>query len=512
MQPRRPLHAALLLLGLLSGAASATTIDPLTFEELAYSADLFGVVRCVTAGGIVARYQVEEVWIGEAPDEPITLRIETDYWEPQFPIALVGERYVVAAFRSNTPSVIASMTMGGPVPLWWRGVPANYRLPLFQGRIRLPVTEEGLRSELGSEAGDLEILRADCRAFVALPEEMQRLRLLKRLSNKYLFSRDEFADEATEEAVEAAGDLETAIRSLLAYARTGDEPARRGVAAALRKCPGDEVISILQTLEADDSPLGAAHHDRLLQWLRQRRERQDQKPGERPEEPVPTTEELDAYQSVLAEGLSARDFGEAFHHLTTAEPAVVAEYLIGFQNPHRGWRDANLGYELGSAFAARCVIDRAENLLLLLDAEDPMIRVAGAVYLAFEDEEEGSALLRELQELDGDAGGWAALNLARRGRKPAMLRALELFTSPGPSNMEGVPHKNLQRRLIVLLSNSAATSGAPEVENRLEAYERNGDGNFSEVARYYREYWDQHGDAITLADPWLEHCALRKVD
>lgn len=43
---------------------SATTIDLSTWEELVLGCDLVGVVRCVTAGGMIATYQVEEVWKG----------------------------------------------------------------------------------------------------------------------------------------------------------------------------------------------------------------------------------------------------------------------------------------------------------------------------------------------------------------------------------------------------------------------------------------------------------------
>lgn len=193
--------------------------------------------------------------------------------------------------------------------------------------------------------------------------------------------------------------------------------------------------------------------------------------------------------------------------------------------PRRSWRDANRSFELGSAFAAFCGADRATHLRTLLDAGDPMIRAAGAVYLAFEDEAEASAALRNIAQLEGDAGAWAALNLARRGDKAALDRALELLDSPGATGMEGVPHQNLQRRLVVLLSNSAAACGAPPIENRIdECFAVPKDprflldlplppGNpFSRVASYYQDYWRNYGDAITPVDPWLDHCRRVKID
>jgi hypothetical protein len=50
-------------------------------------------------------------------------------------------------------------------------------------------------------------------------------------------------------------------------------------------------------------------------------------------------------------------------------------------------------------------------------------------------------------------------SLARRGDKSAIPRALEVFAVEGPTNMAGVPHRNLQKRLLVLLSNSAHKNG-----------------------------------------------------
>ncbi len=63
------------------------------------------------------------------------------HWEPQFPIALCGERYFVTAYK-EAPSRIVSTTSGGGVPLWWRDIPADYRLPVFQGRRLLTAEEE----------------------------------------------------------------------------------------------------------------------------------------------------------------------------------------------------------------------------------------------------------------------------------------------------------------------------------------------------------------------------------
>src|SRR5262245_11086391 len=86
-----------LFLCISSQPASATTIDPLTWEQFASDADFIGIAECETAGGIVAKYKVLESWKGAPPGTTFSLRIAVNYWEPQFPIALIGEQYLIAA-------------------------------------------------------------------------------------------------------------------------------------------------------------------------------------------------------------------------------------------------------------------------------------------------------------------------------------------------------------------------------------------------------------------------------
>src|SRR5688572_18853805 len=81
-----------------------TTIDPFTWEELVVGADLVGVVACETAGGIVARYRVLDVWKGAPGQGSITIRQGVDYWEPQYPEVFCGERFIVTAYRLEAPS------------------------------------------------------------------------------------------------------------------------------------------------------------------------------------------------------------------------------------------------------------------------------------------------------------------------------------------------------------------------------------------------------------------------
>ncbi|HEV3165735.1 MAG TPA: hypothetical protein VGZ22_17030, partial [Isosphaeraceae bacterium] len=89
------------------------------------------------------------------------------------------------------------------------------------------------------------------------------------------------------------------------------------------------------------------------------------------------------------------------------------EFLVAWKSPNQDWRDKDRGYTLGSFFAWRCGKDRRKHLASQSEARDPFIRVAGAVYLCFEDIEAGTAALKRTTAVEGDPGAWAALTLDR---------------------------------------------------------------------------------------------------
>ena len=45
----------------------------------------------------------------------------------------------------------------------------------------------------------------------------------------------------------------------------------------------------------------------------------------------------------------------------------------------------------------------------MLDAKDPYVRAAAAVYMTFEDEKKGTELLKKMRKLEGDPGLWVHL-------------------------------------------------------------------------------------------------------
>src|SRR5262249_42599335 len=132
----------------------------------------------------------------------------------------------------------------------------------------------------------------------------------------------------------------------------------------------------------------------------------------------------------------SEEWGKALIRLTLHEPATVADMLRKRkeadndpEKADRRERDMNqwLNQWSASFFAHKCGKDREKNLNALLDANDPWVRAAAAVYLCFENEAKGVAALKKMTKLEGDPGGWAALTLARRGHKDAVPRAIALF-------------------------------------------------------------------------------------
>jgi hypothetical protein len=492
--------------------ASATTIDPLLFEELVLGADFVGIVECEQAGGIVAAYKVIESWKGPKPGTRITIRVAVNYWEPQFPIALCGERYFVTAYK-EAPFRMMSTTAGGPVPLWWRDIPSDYGLPLFQGRKLLPPGEEN--------GAEFQKTRKAAQALLALNPAEQELALLTAVIDRDFFG-DRWVggepDKAKAKELRARlaklTSANTLVAELLRMARQKPEQWAVRVQIVLRKGGGPEALAALETLRADRSPSDNNELRNLILTIKQRHGTTIPAParsGAAPDkEPAPAGAELANLRRTLARGEKSEGFGEAFMALTRQDPGPVVEYLVAWTNTDQDWRrrDQDPGYGLGSYFAWRCGKERKKHLIALSEAKDPFIRVAGAVYLCFEDVAAGTAALKRMTSIDGDAGVWAALTLARRGQKDAVVRALEVFRDVTPAGqepvgMEEVPHRNLQKRVLVLLSNSARAGGAPQ-----PAPPGQPPRSFDHVVAW----WKQHGDKLVLGDPWLAVLEKQKVD
>jgi hypothetical protein len=492
-------------------SASATTIDSLLFEELVLGADFVGIVECEQAGGIVAAYKVIESWKGPKPGTRISIRVAINYWEPQFPIALCGERYYVTAYK-EAPFRMMSTTSGGPVPLWWRKIPAEYNLPLFQGRKLLAPGEE--------TGAEFQKTRKAAQALLALKPAEQEAALLKAVIENDLWGEKWMGgepDKSKAEVIRARlAKLTTAealVAELVRMARQQPEKWAIRTLIVLRKAGGAVALASLKELPSDRSPWGKDELDQLIEMIGRRNGMKgaavSQDTHDPDKEPAPSGQDLANLRRTLARGEKAEGFGEAFMTLTRHDPGPVAQFLVAWTNPNQDWPSKDQGYGLGSYFAWRCGKDRRKHLASLSEAKDPFIRVAGAVYLCFEDVDAGTAALKRATAVDGDPGAWAALTLARRGHKDAVPRALEVFRDLAPvereqtGGMAEVPHRNLQKRVLVLLSNSARASGAAQPVTP---------GQPSSSFDSLLGWWKKHGDTLVLNDPWLGILEQQKVD
>lgn len=491
---------------LASATASATTIDPLTWNQLLMNAELVGIVECKVAGEIVARYTVIESWKGPRVGAELSIEMATNFWGQQAPIALVGERSLVTAFKSS-PTQYQSTSSGGPVPIWWRQVDAQLRLPLFQGELQLPrdpaapLPRSSYRNDakgvFETDALTLSDYRAKAQTFLALRPEAQEASVLVTLTHKYF---SEYADEGP--ARERALTLVKELAKLEAPAAVVDRllqtsaQADGGAEAAylVERVLGQGGRSTIEHLQALTSPppLVAAVLERI-------RPQQGTAPhDEEKTSPPPSRVELARLRTALKTGKD--ETGEAFETLTTADCRSVVDYLVDWKavDPRVGG-----GYGLGSYLGWRCGTDRRANLLRLTTAKDPFIRVAGAVYLTFQDEKAGLKKLKQLAALPGDPGAWAAITLARRGDKASIPRALEVFDAAADGTIAGEVREQLQGRLCVLLSNTRSTP-APPLPNHCEWK--------PEARAALEKWWAARGPELTLGDPWLAGLEAQHVD
>jgi hypothetical protein len=407
-----------------------------------------------------------------------------------------------------------STSGGGTVPLWWRQIPADYHLPLFQGKVLLPLPAvERPLLPLGSEHTDLGSFRQAVEDFLSHPAQHE-IRLWRRLAEKYL------RKDPNEEVLAEIWEKNAAERRKRDPAWTAENPFRTEPSIATRleflekmtewSSPVQFITNLLAMAPIDSGNVRFPGWSLLEQACS--REMLDMLESESYRDRVPT-HVLDSIRRRLTPPNPSDDSSESpsyrspFQALVEDDPGAAVEYLLNWTNRATQWHEKNLPYEYGSFFCWRCPTNRAAYLRQLLDAREPFVRVAAAVYLCFEDKELGMRKLKEFSALDGDPGGFAALNLARRGDKDAVPRALRLLENDGDPQMVGVPHRNLQKRLLVLLSNSAKASGLPPLPIPPGAsYEPR---NSRQVLE---EWWKEYRDRVILTDPWLPVWEAQKVD
>lgn len=233
---------------------------------------------------------------------------------------------------------------------------------------------------------------------------------------------------------------------------------------------------------------------------------------------APGEAQLDAWRRQLT-GKPGKDVAaQAIEGLLQYDPAPLFRELIGWSPGEKEAKFETARTQMlwakASRYAWRCGQEREQSLRLLLTAKEPIARVAGAVYLCFEDEPAGMKELAKLAKLDGDAGAWAALTLARRGQTDAVPRILEMFSPQqrGRGERETMMHMQLRAQVLVLLSNSARESGLPQPEVtgvvKLALVSDGDAGNWQSL----RQWWKQHAERVVLHDPWMAVLSKQKLD
>ncbi len=487
--------------------ASATSIDPMLFEELILTTDFVGIVECEQAGGIVAKYRIVESWKGPLAGSSISIRQTPN---PSFycsPIITRGTRLFVTAYKASAPHFL-SLSGGRGYPLLWRDIPADYELPLLQGSefLTQPETKE------------FKKIRHAARILLDLPPEQQEAALLKAAMKKYLFNnewnfcpggeRDKTRHAAAKRQLDNITTTDALVTEIIRLPLLDREKWACRTRIVLEKGGCNVALKHMEKLPANRSPWSKEDFRSLMAIIRYRCGPEDQEQPiatPAPKKKPPTANELAAARRTLTTGERTDGFDQAQKILTLHDPAPVVIYLNNWTLEQKLWYDLDRGYILGSYFAFRCGKDRKKHLTALLDAKDPYIRVAGAIYLCYEDLDAGQAALKKLTELKGAPGAWAALTLARRGVKDAVSRALKLFITRDEYKKEfwEATTYHLQCRMLILLSNSARTAwiNLPDFpEDRKKHHQ------------CIANWWKQNGDKLVLGDPWLKILEKQKVD
>lgn len=490
--------------------ASAAPDKPQTFEQLVLDSDLVGVVRCEVAGVGIARFRMEETWKGSPPPEAFSVRLTARELPDRQPVALCGERYLLAGFREASIRRTEQMI----VP----GFRCDFGVPPDQGLAFLPVEGEADFRAVASGLKSLQEVHAAMDELLKAAPAEQELRYLRALSEASLGAKFDAwtADSNLEQAgiarrVREATAVKELVAALLDLARIESSDAKevqRVVREILVCAPGARTYAILDAMPANESPFGERPHRQLVDTMRNRLNAKRQPPREAEEAlpspaRAPLEKELEQSRSSLARWPDSWNPG-AFEMLARYDPPPVVRMLQAYEPRREGGKPFT--YHLATTFGALCGGERTVHLKALVDAKDPLLRVAGQVFLCFDDLGSGMTALKDLEALDGDPGAWAALTRARRGAKDSMPRALRLFEVATSKEGDVDVRHLLQGKLIVLLSNSAHAGGGPPPPWSRES------AASGAIFDPLNDWWKENEARIQLVDPWLPLLEEKRSD
>lgn len=175
--------ACLIVFGSPSPVPATVSITS-TWEDSVANSDFIGVVECVVPGGVVATYKVIETWKGDPRrNEFVTLGAAFDSWKPEGAVSNYGREFVVAARKVYVTTMQGSTIMAGKVKLPWPDIPADYKYPLFWGR--MPISNDS-RVLLYLDDWEIDALRDIAITLPKLSQERQEELILRSLCEKYI--------------------------------------------------------------------------------------------------------------------------------------------------------------------------------------------------------------------------------------------------------------------------------------------------------------------------------------
>jgi hypothetical protein len=512
------LTLCLLLASLAADHASASSTVPQPWQAILNRGHLVGIVECETAGEIIARYRVVESWRGPTVGSLLTIRGPASVYGPNLPEALVGDRFLVSArsFRPDFPiwsGLFLSHGPAGGLPLWMRPDQADYFLysldvvPL--SRLDDPGTAP--LAPIAYEYSNLDSLRRDALAFLALPEGEREASALRAATAFYYgseYDRIPLDSTAVVRLLQriASASVDSIVGELVAFGP--DHPATGNVLMAAGQA---ETLTALRK-RAERSQAGRFGY--VVEPLEVLLGNRSTKPGTDPRviPEQPSSDSLNALREILQGSARKREFARAFEMLSVHDPEAVYSFLLDWKPLVEEPAYPEWGYEYGSYFAWRCQRDRQRYLRGLTKAADAYVRVAAAVYLELEKPGTAVGTLEEFSRLEGDPGAWAALERARRGDKSAVPRALEIFRTGSMPTSSERNHRNLQKRVLVLLSNSAKASSVDQPGRCCRQLFAGEPGPTPDVYEYYRRWWEKNESRMKLADPWFQDLQRAKAD
>lgn len=496
--------ASTLLWGTTFGRSTAIFVRA-PWETIVADAGFVGVVECEQAGGVVAKYRVLDSWKG--PLAGSHLWIAQRDRDAEYPLALCGERYFFVADSAYCQPPEAESVYRRPAP--WCGAIPQYESPWAPARIPPPNprwSQGVLEFGPNGSGTTVESFRPAVLAFVTRDEELLELRAIRAAAAWPHLGATSGMPVRIRSATRSDS-LDVVLSDLLGCARQSP----LAVSVLFSMAGREETLRRLRSLKAEDNPFRPKELDYAMARICRRLGLACPVAATPPNAGASVSELMGKLRGPTDEPSRRADFDRAVTRLIAEAPDSLEKFLIEWDAPRASPTDDDLPYRVASYFAQECPAPRTERLRALFAAREALLRVAGAVYLCYEDEKGGRAALRTMTALPGDAGAWAALTLARRGDQDAVPRALELLRDSGPYGSDDMPHRVLRKQLIELFSNSAAPAHvrlplpwSPEYS----VYETDPPDLFDR----YTNWWRENRARIRLRDPWLLLLAAKRAD